>query len=322
MAQTNAAPGESVDHRTRLSGLRDRDLQRLVAIVSSVLASPLSSLPAWSEGAWRAALRYRDTGPRPAPATLARAEVRDTVLRDPAFGDLLRWAAGRRPLSYQLGAIAAALATLGEAFAGDNLDPNVLAGRVTSAVDQARMLRYSPLPDRAMLTDCADIADPAPIVCGDRPSLVSLVIPRLLDRAGGHLSAHPLLERRIEGAVDVCLGAWLTGVGAGGGMPAFYRAEQRNHRHRVSHLLGADRDLQRLVEGPPPGRGRPLAVARRRGLAYWVALAALAATETRSLPPLPVEVVDHWRRELSRLSGPLEHSGLAAVPVDQRVGFG
>lgn len=70
----------------------------------------------------------------------------------------------------------------------------------------------------------------------------------------------------------------------------------------MSCLLGADRDLQRLVEGPAPGRGRPLQVARRRGLAYWVALALLAAADYDPLPAIPLEVTAHWRRELSRLA--------------------
>lgn len=302
MAQTIAITAGSTGEDGNPSlGLRDRDRQRVTAIVSALLAAPTSSLPSWREQEWRAALRYRDTGPRPSSATLASAEVRDTVLNDPDFADLVRWAAGRRPLSYQLGAIAAALATLGQGVAAGVLDVDVLAGRMMSAVDQARALRYCPVPDRAMLADCDAIADTAPVAAaGVRPSLVSMVVPHLLDRAGCRLGAQPVLTRRVEAAVDVCLAAWLQNARAGGGLPEFRRAETRNGKHRVSALLGADRDLQRLVEGPAPGRGRPLHVARRRGLAYWVALALRSAADSSSLPPIPAEVAGHWGNELRR----------------------
>lgn len=253
-------------------------------------------------------MRYRDTGPHPSPATLKHARVRDTVLCDPVLGDLVGWAANRRPLSYQLGAIAAALATLGQCLAAGEADVEALAGRLISAVDQARMLRYCSVPDRAMLADCDEIADATPTAAGDHPSLVSLVLPHLLTQAGCRVSTQPFLARRIEVAVDVCLGAWLRSAQAGGGLPPFRGAAARNHKHRVSSLLGADRDLQRLVEGPAPGRGRPLPVARRRGLAYWVAFALRATADGSPLPALPSEVTDHWRNELSRV-------GVSPVPA-------
>lgn len=182
-----------------------RDHQRLASILASLASHP-PSLPPWREQEWRAALRYRDTGPRPSAATLARAEVRDTVLRDPDLAGLVRWAANRRPLSYQLGAIAAALATLAQCLAAGEADVVAVAGRVMRAVDQARVLRYCPVPDRAMLSDCEAIADDGPAAV-DRPSLVSLVVPHLLDRAGCHLSGQPVLARQVEAAVDVALGA-------------------------------------------------------------------------------------------------------------------
>lgn len=176
-----------------------------------------------------------------------------------------------------------------------------LAAQVIAAVDHARMLRYCPPSDRALLADCNEIVDPAPRTRGNDASLVSLVLPCLLAQAGCRLATHPDLVRRIEAAVDVCLGCWLENAEAGGGFPEFRRAEEKNHKHRVSYLLGADRDLHRLVEGPAPGRGRPLNVTRRRGVAYWVALALRAAAEGTSLPVFPPEVAEHWRSELSRL---------------------
>lgn len=315
MAQTVAAPGESNVDETLPSGLWDRDTQRITAIVSAILAAYPASLPVWREQDWRAALRFRDIGPRPSRATLTRAEVRDAVLREPVLTDLLRWAANRRPLSYQLGAIAAALTIIGQGLPASETAVEVVARRLTSAVDQARMLAYCPVADRAMLSDCDAIAEAAPPGAGDRPSLVSLVVPHLLGRAGCHLSTEPVLARRIEAAVDVCLEAWLHRAQAGGGLPEFRRAEERNHKHRVSCLLGTDRDLQRLVEGPAPGRGRPLQTARCRGLAYWVALALRSAVDGSPLPTIPAEVTGHWRRELSRLdAGPI----LAASDVPDR----
>jgi len=303
MAQTVAVQGESKRDDAVLSGLRDRDRQRITTIVSAVLAACPSSLPAWREQDWRAALRFRDTGPRPSRATLARAEVRDAVLRDPDVADLVCWAANRRPLSYQLAAIAAALAALGEGVTAGETDVEVLAARVTCAVDQARTLVYSPAPDQVMLSDCEQIADATRDDAGDRSSLVSMAVADILGRAGCRLTTEPVLARRVEAAVDVCLEAWLHNAQAGGGLPEFRRAEARNHKHRVSSLLGADRDLQRLVEGPAPGRGRPLQVARRRGLAYWVALALRSAADGSPLPIIPPEVASHWRSELSRLGG-------------------
>lgn len=300
MAQTVAVQGESRRDFTAVSGLRDRDRQRITAIVSAVLAAPPPSLPPWREQDWRAALRYRDTGPRPAPATLGRARVRDSVLGDPVLDDLVGWAANRRPLSYQLGAIAAALAVLGEGLAAGQTDAAVLADRVMTAVDQARRLAYCPVPDRAMLSDCEEIADANPVGVGDRPSLVSMVVPYLLGRAGCRLSTRSVLLRRVEAAVDVCLGVWLHDTEAGSGLPEFRLAGARNHTRRVSALLGADRDLQRLVEGPRPGRSRPLHVTRRQGLAFWVALALRSAADGSPLPAIPPAITGHWRRELSR----------------------
>ena len=99
----------------------------------------------------------------------------------------------------------------------------------------------------------------------------------------------------------MCLGVWLHDAQAGGGLPEFRLAEARNHKRRVSALLGADRDLQRLVEGPRPGRSRPLHVTRRQGLAFWVALALRSAVDGSPLPALPLDVAGHWRSELSRL---------------------
>jgi hypothetical protein len=301
MAQTVAVQSESTRDDTALSGLRDRDRQRVTAIVSAIVSARPSSLPPWREQDWRAALRYRDTGPRPAPATLDRARVRDTALSDPVLADLVRWAAIRRPLSYQLGAIAAALAVLGQRLAAGETDAEVLAGQLMTSVDQAQRLAYCPVPDRAMLSDCDAIADAAPVGAGDRPSLVAVVVPHLLDRAGCRLSTRSVLARRVEAAVDVCLGVWLHDAQAGGGLPEFRLAEARNHKRRVSALLGADRDLQRLVEGPRPGRSRPLHVTRRQGLAFWVALALRSAAEGGPVPAVPPDVAGHWRRELSRL---------------------
>lgn len=277
-----------------------RDRQQLISILGPVTSTP-PSLPPWREQDWRAALRYRDTGPRPTPGTLDRARVRDRVLGDPVLADLVRWAANRRPLSYQLGAIAAALAVLGQCLAAGKADAEVLAGRVLSAVDQAQRLAYRPVADRAMLSDCDAIADETPLAAGDRPSLVSIVVPHLLDRAGCRLSTRSVLALRVEAAVDVCLGEWLHNAQAGGGLPAFRLAEACNHKRRVSALLGADRDLQRLVEGPRPGRSRPLHVTRRQGLAYWVALALRSAADGSPLPAVPPDVSGHWRSELSRL---------------------
>jgi hypothetical protein len=286
MAQTVLTRSASSAHGTPSLGRRDRDRQRLVAIVTSILATP-PRLPAWSEPQWRAALRYRDTGPRPTTATVASAQVRDAVLHDPLLGDFVRWAAARRPASYQLAAIAAAMAALGDGLADTTCDADRLARRVVSAVDDARPLRYRPLPDRAMLADPDLIADLAPPPERDRPSLVSLVLPRLLEQGGYRPSSDPVLARRIEAAVDVCLAVWLDTAQLGGGLPEFRRADERNHKHRLSHLLGADRDLHRLVEGPAPGRGRPLAVARRRGLAFWVVLALRSAAGGDPVPPIP-----------------------------------
>ncbi|MST31262.1 hypothetical protein GHK86_00760 [Acidimicrobiaceae bacterium USS-CC1] len=222
------------------------------------------------------------------------------MLGDPVLADLVRWAANRRPLSYQLGAIAAALAVLGQRLAAGETDAEVLAGLVITAVDQAQRLAYSPVPDRAMLSDCDAIADAGLVGAGDRPSLVSMVVPHLLARAGCRLSTRSVLARRVEAAVDVCLGAWLHNARAGGGLPEFRLAVSCNQKRRVSALLGADRDLQRLVEGPRPGRSRPLHVTRRQGLAYWVALALRSAADGSPLPALPPDVAGHWRSELSR----------------------
>ena len=319
MAQ-NTVSGGSSGACVASPGLRYRDCQRVTAIVSALLATRRCPLPMWREQEWRAALRYLDTGPRPSGATLARAEIRNAVVRDPALRGLLAWAAVRRPLSYQLGAIAAALAALCEAHATGEADAEVLAGRIIAAVDQARVLRYCPVSDRAMLADCDAIADATPVGAGGRPSLVSMVLPDLLDRAGLCVSAQPFLARRVEAAVDVCLAVWLRNAQAGEGLPEFRRAEATNSRRRVAFLLGGDRDLQRLVEGPLPGRGRPLSVTRRRGLAYWVALAFCSAADGNPLPPVPPEVAGHWRNELCRV-GANPATAFIGAP-DQGLRFG
>ena len=185
-------------------------------------------MPAWREGDWRVALLYRDTGPRPTRATLARAVTREEVLQDPVMAELLYWAAHRRPQSYELAAIAAALAALGQGLADGTPEACDVAVRVISAVDRARRLRYFPVSDRAMLADLDQVAEAVPEVSWVRPSVTSLVLPHLLAQAGGALSVDAVLLRRVEAAVDVFLASWLADAEAGGGLPEFRRAEERS----------------------------------------------------------------------------------------------
>lgn len=132
----------------------------------------------------------------------------------------------------------------------------------------------------------------------------------LLGQAGCDLHHDPVLADRLSVALDVAVEHWTADAEPGAGLPAFRSENVLRSTKRLAVLLGRDRDLLHLVYGPQPGRGRPLQVARQRGLAYWVAVGLGADRLDQPAPVVPAVVVAHWRQELGRL-GSAPGPGLA-----------
>lgn len=256
--------------------------------------------PTWSAGEWSAHLRR--------PATLAHLAP---LLDDPEIRDLAGWVASRAAPGRELRALAGALAVVGDALHHLEVPASVWVERTAGRVDEVvrtarperrrspRRTRVAPSGHLEWETDTAGHPPAA-------PSRLSLLAAQLLRQAGFDLRADPVLARRLPAALDVAVAHWTAGTEAGQGLPAFPAEAALHSRKRLTALLGADRDLLYLVYGPQPGRGRPIEVARRRGLAYWTALALRAAYLGEPLPRVPPVVIAHWRLELSRLGGPGE----------------
>ena len=264
----------------------------LCGILVPLLGSP-PRLPGWDERAWRLAL-----------SRLHRRPQLGDALSDQRLGPLLAWVASRTPAARRLGATAAALAALDAAVQRGERDPYRLGAEVEAAVRAAR-----PLPDRAHAQ-----ARTSPSAHMDRHAAPDLrataptgspflpATTALLRRAGHELSRDARFAGRLAAALDVALAHWTTGSRPGGGLPEFAPEDRLRSDKRLGVRLGADRDLLYLVYGPQPGRGRPLQEARRRGLAYWVALTWRAGRLGERPPVPPPRVLAHWHQELCRLS--------------------
>ena len=196
------------------------------------------------------------------------------------------------------------MAALDAAVHGGERDPYRLGAEVEAAVRGARPLpgrahpqaRTSPSPhmDRHAAPDLRATAPAA------SPFLP--VAMALLRRAGHELPRDAHFPGRLAAALDVALAHWTTGSRPGGGLPDFAPEDRLRSDKRLGVRLGADRDLLYLVYGPQPGRGRALQEARRRGLAYWVALTWRAGQLGERPPVPPPRVLAHWHQELCRLS--------------------
>jgi hypothetical protein len=202
-----------------------------------------------------------------------------------------------------MGAAAAALAVVDRAVAECRQDPVGVAGDLHDAVLAARPLlpRYQALR-RVSLSATMDrrpVPEPTRRVPADSP-LVGVAFA-VFQRAGVNRPHTLALVGRLAVALDVAVEHWTAGAAPGEGLPEFPPEGALRSTKRLAALLGGERDLLPLVYGPQPGRGRPLQVARRRGLAYWVALYVRAEQLGEDPPPLPYPVVRHWRTELDRL---------------------
>ncbi len=264
----------------------------MCGVLVPLLVNP-PRLPGWDEGAWRRVLSRLHHRPQLGEA-----------LSDQRLGPLLAWVASRAPAACQLGAAAAALAALDGAVQRAEHDPYRLGAEVEAAVRGAR-----PLPGRARPQArtspsahmdrhaAADLRAAAPAGSPFLPAAMGL-----LRRAGHELPRGPRFAGRLAAALDVALAHWTTGSRPGGGLPDFAPEDRLRSDKRLGVRLGADRDLLYLVYGPQPGRGRPLQEARRRGLAYWVALTWRAGQLGERPPVPPPRVLAHWHQELCRLS--------------------
>jgi hypothetical protein len=263
----------------------------LCGIVVPLLEGP-PSLPGWTERAWRAKLS------RPhAAAGLHEA------LSDKRLQPLLAWVASRTRPSHHLGAAAAALAVLDAAARDHDKGPRRVAREIEVAVQAARPLparprsqartSASPYMERHAAPDGPVASKPESPFLGTAAAL--------LGRTGYDLGADRAFTDRLVAALDVVLSHWIANARPGGGLPEFFPEDRLRSDKRLAVRMGADRDLLYLVYGPQPGRGRPLQEARRRGLAYWVALSWRADRLGEPAPRPPARVLAHWRQELCRV---------------------
>jgi hypothetical protein len=250
------------------------------------------ALPAWPEWRWR---RVLCSGPIEASLRPAFADERLAVL--------LRWTASLVSDQRVLGALATTLRVLDGAVARGERDASAVAAELEAAVRRCRPLGGAYRPQAR--TSPSPYLERLPAAPGSAHSAVESPLGqaavRLLRLGGVDLRRDARLVGRLTVALDVAVAHWLEGASPGTGLPAFRAETTLRSDKRLAVLLGADRDLLHLVYGPQPGRGRPIEVARRRGLAYWVALAVRADHEGRPVPVPPPPVVAHWRSELARL---------------------
>lgn len=276
--------------------LQTEGLGLLAAILVPILVDP-PEMPDWPHGRWRAAMAQVRGAPAP-----------PEVLGDPRLRPLLAWASTQAAPPRRLGAAAAALAILDAAVANGTADPEGLAEVMAGAVRTAPPVGVRPRGQRDIsptgtMDRHPDPSGPA-ADAADRDQLsIADVAANLLDTVGCDLRAHPALRRRLVAAVDVVAAHWLSDAAPGGGLPAFRSEHGRRYESRLYTRLGNDRDLLRLLWGPNPSRGHTLQECRRRGLVYWAAR-WWTATDGMPPPPVPTEVVAHWRREMARLGIP------------------
>ena len=268
--------------------------QLLRGILLPLVANP-PRLPRLSERAWRAAF----STPQGVPGLQA-------ALTDERLQRLLAWVLSTTSPRHQLGAAAAVLAVLDAAVGAGVSDPDALARDIRAAAWAARPVatrlqsqaRTSPSPYLERQPDPAGRADLS-AQRADSPFLSPASL--LLRQAGYELTADAALGDRLAAGLDVVLAHWTTAAQPGGGLPAFFAENPLRSTKRLAVRLGRDRDLLYLLYGPQPGRGRPLQVARRRGMAYWVALVWLTERAGEPPPHVPRDALAHWRHELSRL---------------------
>jgi hypothetical protein len=204
--------------------------------------------------------------------------------------------------AHHLGAVAGALAVLGTAVHEPEPDLEAVADQMIAAVTTARPLE-SNVRSRSFVLSVPSIDRHADLTSSalHTDSLFLRPATVLLRQAGCDVQAHPALLNRLAATLDVAVNHWTAGARPGAGLPEFPSEHQMRSTKRLGAQLGADRDLLHLIYGPQPGRGRPLQVARQRGLTYWVALTLAAEQLGQPTPVAPLAVTAHWHRELSQL---------------------
>jgi hypothetical protein len=281
----------------------------LFAVLTPLVLDPLP-MPGWTLPAWRKAMQ------RPERAPILLQSSFDAGRLQP----LLAWVSSTTGPSQHLGAVAAALAVLDTALHSGQPDVTALARELRSAVLAVRPLATRLHPQARTLA--SPFLDRRPDPAGgtdlsaqrtDSPFLSPASL--LLRQAGYELRADAALADRLAATLDVVVAHWASASQPGEGLPAFFAENPLRSTKRLAVRLGRDRDLMYLLYGPQPGRGRPLQVARRRGLAYWAALAWLTERAGEPPPQVPGDAVAHWSHELSRLA-PEATPGLWAALLD------
>lgn len=270
-------------------------VEDLVSILEVFLSDPVE-MPGWSLRRWRLVV-----------ARPRRAGEFQRVVCDARMQPLLGWVGANSGHLRRLGAVAAAMAALDGAAVAEVPRPGVgaeeLAAALAGAVSDARPLGIRPQPQsRVTLSANMDLrpSPSLPVEAGEVSPFVDLAAD-LLRRAGCDLALDERLALRLGAALDVAVDHWLGKAVPGEGLPAFPSEGALRSDRRLTVLLGRDRDLRYLVYGPQPGRGRPLQAACRRGLAYWVAMALVAAHTGQEAPTVPKDVLAHWRLQLARI---------------------
>lgn len=285
----------------------------LTTDVSDLLADP-PPLPGWPEAKWRRSLGQ---GRIDAEALAA--------LGDRRLHRLLRWATSSRSRpDAQMGTAAAVLAVVDRAVHHGGRDPVGVLADLHEATRVAQPVSVRCRPQRRMSPSPAMDRRPVPESPPSAPADSPLIdaATTLLGGDGIDLRSEPVLVGRLAAALDVAVEHWTAGAAPGAGLPAFPPEGVLRSTKRLAVTLGGDRDLLPLVYGPQPGRGRPLQVARRRGLAYWVAL-TLRAEVLGDVSPQPSgTVLRHWRTELDRLRIAADAANVVMDSLDAPTAYG
>jgi len=296
----------------------------LRSFLDPVIAS--EALPNWSVPQWVAVLRAPQASQRVPRSAAERGMVGAAVIERPEVARLLVWVRASWPGS--LPAMAGALAAARQVQVARPVDLDVAASYVIGEIRRARSRRVRPVRENTRLI----LLDPAELRAVE-PASAPPVAPGRTADALEWMLAFVALDVRLS--VETCLNldaslslflGWyvdrcLTQHSTGSQIAPIPPSRSLGTKQRLSERLG-DREMARLLAGPPGSRRCPAERAWQQGMGYW-AIVALLAWARGTDPPEPTpEAREWWSCRLRGLAAcPLRtHGTVASVSASPEAG--